>query len=74
MNWFKRKHWKKIGEVVDGGDMGYKLYAIMEHIKVSGDRQYKRVLICKWSAFDKRPVINSQPDDPLKEIHDILNH
>jgi len=43
MNWFKRKTWKKIGEVVNLQGYDYFMYSILEHVKSNGDRQYKEI-------------------------------
>ena len=76
MTWFKRKTWKKIGEVTIceipffSFSCYYYKYAIMECVLSNGDRNYKRVLIAK--SEDKDLLVESQPEDPLKEINDIL--
>lgn len=76
MNWFKRKTWKKIGEVTVYKSPEFSLpayyhYAVMECILSNGDRRYKRVFMAKqnWSG-DFR--FESQPEDPLKEINELL--
>jgi hypothetical protein len=72
MNWFKHKTWKKIGEVVETKDFDNYLYAVMEHVKSNGDRKYKKVFMCKWFMMNRAPTLESQPEDPLKEINEIL--
>lgn len=75
MNWFKPKQWKKIGEVTsDKGKYLYNKYAVMEHVKANGDRQYKQVFMCGWDSWLNVPTIESAPEDPLKEINEILKH
>lgn len=77
MNWFKRKQWKKIGEVVCSSTMFsrylYSQFAIMECVLKNGDRKYKRVFMCGWN-FHPPTTLESQPEDPLKEINEILRH
>lgn len=76
MNWFKRKQWKKIGEATvykspEFSSSGYYRYAVMECIMSNGDRKYKRVFMAKASWSDDLNI-ESQCEDPLKEINDIL--
>jgi hypothetical protein len=69
---FKPKQWKKIGEADEVINFDHHLFAILEHVKSNGDRQYKKVLICKWPLFGEKPTLEPQPEDPLKEINEIL--
>lgn len=75
MNWFKRKTWKKIGEVIcDGKKHRYEIYVVMECILPNGDRRYKRIFVCGYESYIYAPKLQSQPEDPLKEINEILKH
>lgn len=68
--------WKKIGEVTAEAPWwsryNYGRYAIMEGVCANGDRKYKRVLMCGLLSSYDSPILESEPEDPLKEINDIL--
>jgi hypothetical protein len=63
----KIDHWVKIGEVDRSGGQHlwrgwHRRYAVMEFIENNGDRRYKEVFMCSWTADNTNPVLKSQPE------------